>query len=110
MTMFDGRETTAEKMFAKKARHKFEIEARRNKLLGLWLADLMGKQGAEANQYALSVIKSDMEEAGDDDVFRKVKQDIVTAGLDVSDSAIRERMEILMTEAIAQIDGETSKE
>lgn len=105
MTIFDGRETAAEKVFSKKIRHKFEIEARRNKLLGLWLAELMGKEGDEANQYAFSVIKSDMEEVGDDDVFRKVKQDIADAGLDISDEDIKNRMEMLMEEAIKQIDG-----
>ncbi len=103
MESFDDRKNVAEKKFVLTADQEFKIDARRNKLLGIWVADLIGKTGDEVTPYVLEVIKSDMEEAGDEDVFRKVKQDIIAAGVQFSDVELRNRMNVLMTEARAQI-------
>ncbi|WP_298918475.1 DUF1476 domain-containing protein [uncultured Algimonas sp.] len=92
MSMFDDRKNASETRFALDAAKEFKAEARRNKALGHWAATLMGKSGAEADAYALQVIAADMEEAGDEDVFRKLSGDLSAAGVDVSDQAIRERM------------------
>jgi hypothetical protein len=77
--------------------------ARRNKLLGLWVAEKLGKSGADAEAYAKEVVKSDFEEAGDDDVFRKVKADLDAGGAQLSDHQIRRKMEELIEVAVAQI-------
>mgnify|MGYP001803532459 CR=1 FL=1 len=71
MSAFDERQQAFEKKFAHDSEMQFKAEARRNKLLGLWAADLMGMGKDEAAAYAMSVIKSDFEEAGDEDVYRK---------------------------------------
>lgn len=76
MSTFDERKTAFENKFAHDAEMKFKAEARCNKLLGLWAADLMGKTGDAADEYAKEVIKSDFEEAGDADVIRKVAADL----------------------------------
>lgn len=106
MTSFDDRKNVAEKKFVLTAEQEFKVEARRNKLLGIWVAELIGKTGDDVTAYVLEVIKSDMEEPGDDDVFRKVKQDIIAAGVQLSDVEIRARMDVLMTEARAQVVGD----
>ena len=103
MKSFDDRKNMAEKQFVSTAEQDFKIEARRNKLLGLWVAELIGKTGDEVMPYVLEVIKSDMEEVGDEDVFRKVKADIIAAGAQMSDVELRERMDIFLTEARKQI-------
>ncbi len=103
MTTFDDREDKFEKKFAHDAELRFKAEARRNKLLGLWAAGLMGKTGADADAYAKEVIKADFEEAGDEDVFRKIRKDFDAAGVDQSDHQIRRTMTDLMTEAVQQI-------
>jgi len=105
MKSFDDRKNVAEKKFVLTAEQEFKIDARRNKLLGIWVADLIGKSGDDVTPYVLEVIKSDMEEPGDDDVFRKIKQDIIAAGVQLSDVEIRSRMDVLMTEARAQVVG-----
>ncbi|MBE9476093.1 MAG: DUF1476 domain-containing protein, partial [Proteobacteria bacterium] len=76
MSTFEEREDGFEKKFAHDAEMQFKAEARRNKLLGLWAADLMGKSGDDAAAYAKEVIKADFEEAGHEDVFRKVSGDL----------------------------------
>jgi hypothetical protein len=76
MTSFDNREHAFEAKFAHDAEMQFRAEARRNKLVGLWAADLLGKTGAEADAYALTVISADFEEAGIEDVVRKVAADL----------------------------------
>lgn len=103
MSTIDERGRSYEKKFVLTAEQEFKIAARRNKLLGAWAAELLGKSGDEISAYALEVIKSDMEEAGDDDVFRKVKQDFISAGVEMADETLRERMDVLLTEARAQI-------
>jgi hypothetical protein len=100
MTTFDDRENAFENKFAHDADLQFRAEARRNKLLGLWAADLMGKSTDDAASYAKEVVASDFEEAGDEDVFRKIAGDLGT----LSDAAtIRARMSALMVEAKRQL-------
>ena len=100
MTSFDDRESAFENKFAHDADMQFKAEARRNKLLGLWAADLMGKSGDEAAAYAREVIKADFEEAGDEDVYRKVSGDLGDAA---DEATIRDKMRELMAEAKAQL-------
>ncbi|WP_299551329.1 DUF1476 domain-containing protein [uncultured Tateyamaria sp.] len=100
MSTFDERESAFENKFAHDAEMQFKADARRNKLLGLWAASLMGKTGDAAAEYASEVVKSDFEEAGDEDVYRKVSGDLG----DKSDEAtIRAKMAELMAEAKAQL-------
>ncbi|MEZ5891679.1 MAG: DUF1476 domain-containing protein [Parvularculaceae bacterium] len=103
MTTFDDREDKFEKKFAHDAELRFKAEARRNKLLGLWAAGLLGKTGDAAEAYAREVIKSDFQEAGDEDVFRKIRGDFDAGGVDQSDHQIRRHMEDFLAEAIRQI-------
>lgn len=100
MSTMKDRENAFENKYAHDAEMQFKAEARRNKLLGLWAADLMGKSGEDAQAYAKEVIKSDFEEAGDEDVFRKVKGDL---GDKVSEADLRAKMEELMIAAKAQL-------
>ena len=104
MTTFEKRKDAYESKFARDEELKFKATARRNKLLGLWAAQKLGKAGEAADAYAREVIRSDMEEAGDEDVFRKVRRDLDAAGVEQSDHQIRRTMEELMVEAIAQIE------
>lgn len=100
MDAFDDRQNAFENKFAHDADMQFKAEARRNKLLGLWAAELLGKSGDEADAYAKEVVKSDFEEAGDDDVLRKVSGDL---GDKASDEDIRTKMTELMAVAKAQL-------
>ncbi|VVT22574.1 DUF1476 domain-containing protein [Rhizobium sp. EC-SD404] len=99
----DDRQKGFENKFAHDADLRFKAEARRNKLLGLWAADLIGKTGDDAAEYAKDVVKSDFQEAGDEDVFRKVRGDLDAAGAKVSDELLRSKMIELMAEAIQQV-------
>jgi hypothetical protein len=105
MSMKD-REDAYENKFAHDEELRFKAMARRNKLLGLWAAGIMGKSGEDAEAYAKEVIVADFEEAGDEDVFRKVRGDFDAAGVDQSDHQIRRTMEELLEEAIKQIKSE----
>ena len=106
MTTFDKREGAFENKFAHDAELQFKAEARRNKLLGLWAAGLLGKTGAEAEAYAKDVVAADFEKAGDSDVFAKIRRDFDAAGVQQSDRQIRRAMDDLMQTAMAQISGE----
>ncbi len=107
MTTFDDRKDKFENKFAHDAALRFKAEARRNKLLGLWAAGLLGKTGADADAYVKEVIKADFEEAGDEDVFRKIRKDFDVARVDQSDHQLRRTMDELMIEAVRQVrDGE----
>ena len=100
MSAFDDRENAFENKYAHDAEMQFKAEARRNKLLGLWAAELLGKSDGDAADYAKEVVKSDFEEAGDEDVYRKVSGDLG----DLADEAtIRGKMLSLMAEAKQQI-------
>lgn len=103
MTSMKDRQDGFEKKFAHDEETRFKATARRNKLLGLWAAAELGKTGEAAEAYAKEVVKADFEEAGDNDVFRKVRGDFDAAGVAQSDHQIRRRMEDLMAEAIEQI-------
>ncbi len=105
MTTFDKRKDAFESKFAHDAELRFKAEARRNKLLGLWAAGLMGRAGDEADAYAGEVVRSDFDEVGDEDVFRKIRRDFDAAGVTQTDHQIRRRMDELMAEARAQIAG-----
>ncbi len=107
MTTFDKRKDAAEAKFALDAEVRFKAEARRNRLLGQWAAGLLGKTGAEADAYAREIVQADFEEAGDEDVFRRVRADFDAAGVEQSDHQIRRQMEELMETAIAQIRAES---
>jgi hypothetical protein len=100
MSSMKDRENAFENKFAHDAEMQFKAEARRNKLLGLWAADLLGKTGDDASAYATEVIKSDFEEAGDEDVYRKVSGDL---GAKADEATIRAKMIDLMIEAKAQL-------
>jgi hypothetical protein len=101
MTTFDKREEGFEKKFALDEELKFKATARRNKLLGLWAAGQLGKSGADADAYAKEVVAADFEEAGEDDVLRKVANDLAAKG--VTEQQVRERMSDLLNEAVRQI-------
>ena len=103
MTTFDKREEAFEKQFAHDEELKFKATARRNKLLGLWAAEKLGLNGAEADSYALAVVMSDFEEAGEHDVARKIRKDFDAKGVDQSDHQISRTMNELMAKAIADI-------
>jgi len=103
MTTFDKREEGFEKKFALDEEQLFKAGARRNKLLGMWAAEKLGLSGPAADAYAKEVVVADFEEAGDDDVFRKVRKDFDAKGIEQSDHQIRQTMDALMEQAIAQI-------
>lgn len=101
MTNFDKREEGFEKKFAHDEELKFKAYARRNKLLGLWAAGILGKSGADADAYAKDIVLADFEEAGDNDVLRKVVADLAGKGID--EPQIRAKMSELLAVAVAQI-------
>ena len=107
MTQFDNREKAAENKFSHDKELEFKATARRNKLLGQWAAGLMGMEGEAVDAYARTVIEADFEEAGDDDVYRKVKGDLDGAGVEQSEHQVRRQMEDLLNTAIDQIKSET---
>jgi hypothetical protein len=104
MTTFDDRESAFESKYAHDAEMQFKADARRNKLLGLWAAGLMGKEGADAEAYAREVVKADFEEAGHEDVYRKVAGDL---GDKADEATIRAKMAEFLVEAKSQIVSET---
>lgn len=106
MAGFDDRERAHEAKFAHDQELKFKAEARRNKLLGLWAAEKLGKTGTDAEAYAREVIAADFEESGDEDVFRKVKADFDAGSVDVSEADIREKMLELLALAGDQVSKE----
>ncbi len=100
MATFDDRENAFETKYAHDAEMQFKAEARRNKLLGLWAAELLGKSGDDAAAYATEVVKSDFEEAGDEDVFRKLAGDL---GDLATEEVLRAKMKELSVVAKEQI-------
>jgi len=103
MSGFEKRGDDFEKKFALDEELRFKAEARRNKLLGLWAAEKLGKTGADAEAYAKSVVTADFEEAGDGDVFRKVRKDFDAAGVQQSDHQLRRTMDELPLESWARL-------
>jgi hypothetical protein len=106
MTTFKDRNKSFERKFAHDEELKFRATARRNKLLGLWAADQLGLTGDEAQAYAREVIKADLAEPGDEDVFRKVRSDFDAKGVEQSDHQIRSIIGEMMAEAVRQIEAE----
>jgi hypothetical protein len=103
MTTFDDRQRAFETKYARDEEMQFRIVARRNRLLGEWAARLMGLNQAEAESYAKDVIRADFEEAGDEDVIRKVLGDLTAAGVEIDDGKIREAIAHKEVEARRQI-------
>ncbi len=106
MSGFDKRERAEEGKFALDQELRFKANARRNKLLGLWAAEKLGKTGEAASAYAVEVVKSDFEAPGDDDVFRKVRGDFDKAGVTMTDHQLQRQMTELMETAVEQIRAE----
>lgn len=104
MSGLSDREKAFENKFALDQELKFKALARRNKLVGLWAAGLLGK--ADADAYAKEVVVADFEEAGDEDVFRKLRSDLDAAGVSISDQDIRTKMVELLAQAIDQIENQ----
>jgi hypothetical protein len=103
MSSMKDREEGFERKFAFDEELRFKAAARRNKALGLWAAEKLGKTGADADAYAKQVVVADIEEAGDHDVFRKIRMDFDAAGVDQSDHQIRRTMDELMAQAVEEI-------
>lgn len=103
MSGFDDRERAEEAKFALDSATEFKVMARRNKLLGLWAAELLSLHDDEAEAYAKSVVLSDLEEAGDEDVFRKVRADFDAKHIDVTDTRLRDQMAELIPVAREQV-------
>ena len=103
MTQFDDRERAFETKFAHDEEMKFRITARRNRLLGEWAARQMGLSEAETESYAKDVVRADFEEAGDDDVIRKVLGDLTSAGVETDEEKVREAIRNKEVEARRQI-------
>ena len=103
MTQFDDRERAFEAKFARDEEMQFRILARRNRLLGEWAAGLMGLNDAEADSYAKDVVRADFEEAGEDDVVRKLLGDLTSAGVDCDEQRIRETLDHKAVEARRQL-------
>jgi len=102
-TTFDKREEGFEKKFAHDEELRFKATARRNKLLGLWAAEKLALSGADADAYAKSVVLADFEEAGEHDVFRKIRKDFDDKKVTASDQEIQQAMNELMATAITQV-------
>jgi hypothetical protein len=103
MSTFDDRERAFETKYARDQEMQFRVVARRNRLLGQWAARLMGLTEAEADSYAKDVVRADFEEAGDEDVIRKLIGDLTSAGVDCDEAKIREALEHKTVEARRQL-------
>ena len=103
MTTFNDREKAFEDKYKHDQELQFKVEVRRNKLLGIWVAGLMGLEGADAEAYAKEVVAADFEEPGDADVVRKVLGDLEEKGLEMTEHRLRKQMNALMLEAKQQV-------
>ena len=99
MNKFDEREKSFEKRFVKDEESQFKLAAKSNKYLGEWVSSKLGKNEEEKKNYIQEIIKADMEEAGSEDVFRKVRKDFKIASISIEDSEIRVQMEKALTRA-----------
>ncbi|MBB5685589.1 DUF1476 domain-containing protein [Sphingobium boeckii] len=102
MTSFNDRERAFETQFARDEELQFKLTARRNRLLGQWAAEKMGLTAEETDAYAKAVVQADFEEAGDEDVIRKLLGDLTSAGVDTDDSTVRNALVEKMVEARRQ--------
>ena len=107
MTDFSDRQKGEERKFSMDAETAFRVAARRNRLLGHWAAEKMGLGPEETDAYAKAVIQADFEEAGDEDVIRKVLGDLISAGCDVDDAGVRAALEEKSVEAKRQLMSES---
>jgi hypothetical protein len=103
MTTFNKREDAFETKFAHDEELRFKAAARRNRMLGIWAAEKLGKSGEDAEAYAREVVVADLEEPGEEDVFRKIRGDFDAAGVQQSDHQIRRTMDELMARAMQEI-------
>ncbi len=103
MTTFDKREKDAEAKYKRDEELKFKVNARRNKLLGLWVAEQMGHKGADAEAYAKQVVASDFDRPGDSDVVEKVLKDLQAKGVDMDEHRLRKEMTRLLEVARQQL-------
>ena len=99
MNKFDEKEKSFEKKFAMDEELQFKLAARSNKYLGEWVSSELGKNEEEKKNYIQDIIRADMEEAGSEDVFRKIKKDFQTASISIEDSEIRVQMEKALSRA-----------
>jgi len=106
MTTFNDRERAEEGKFARDEEFQFRIIARRNRLLGEWAAEKLGLSAAETEAYAKSVVQADFEEAGDEDVIRKVLGDLISGGVEASDAEVRAALDAKLVEARRALLGE----
>ena len=109
MSMFDDREKGYEAKYKHDQEALFRITARRNKLLGLWVAEQLGKTGADGEAYAKEVVASDFEKPGDDDVIMKVLKDLEAKGINFDMDDIRKKLAVYGDEARRQIEAEAKK-
>lgn len=103
MTSFDDREKAFEAKFAMDEEMSFRVTARRNKLLGAWAAEKMKLTPEEADAYAKAVVQADFEEAGDEDVVRKLVGDLTAAGVEIDEGEVRKAIDALTAEARRQL-------
>ena len=103
MSLFNEREDAFEKQFAHDEELRFKATARRNRLLGLLIAERLGKTGPDAQDYARSLVLADLQEAGDGDVLRKIRQDLDGAGKAIHEAELRDMLARLMAQAIREI-------
>ncbi|MDQ0250051.1 hypothetical protein J2W22_002115 [Sphingomonas kyeonggiensis] len=106
MTTFDDRERAFEAKFARDEDMAFRVTARRNKLVGQWAAAQMKLTPEETDAYAKAVVQADFEEAGDEDVIRKLLGDLLAAGVETDDATVRRALEEQLVEARRQLMGE----
>ena len=104
MGLFDKRERSFEDKFAHDEALKFKALARRNKLLAQWAGELLGLSGDKIEAYRETLIRADLEEAGDEDVFRKLRADFDAKGLKVSDHQIRREMDEKLAQAVKEVE------
>jgi hypothetical protein len=109
MTTFDDRENAFEKQFQHDQDLQFKANARKNKLLGLWAAQLMGKTGADAEAYSKGIVMADFEKPGDHDVIHTLMRDLAAAGKPTEEHTIRKQSERCLAEARRQVMAETKK-
>jgi hypothetical protein len=109
MTTFDEREKAFERKFAFDEELRFKATVRRNKLLGLWAAEKLGLSGADADNYAKEVIRSDFAKPGDEDIIAKVRHDFDEKNIAQTDDQIRQALVEMMATAIRQIEAESGK-
>lgn len=103
MSLFNNREDAFEKQFAHDQELRFKATARRNKMMGLWVAERLGKTGPDAEAYAKTVVAADFEEPGDGDVLRKVRQDLEGAGKTIDETELGSKMQQLLVQAVEDI-------